>query len=142
MRAMTMHAMKGLGSRFGQRSHSDPRAGRLHGLHGVSHRRGISTAVLASSSSSPTTLTITRPDDWHLHVRDGAAMRSVVPHTARHYGRAVIMPNLTPPVTTVQMVRGEGGEREMCGWSLRIIARPVTTVQMLRGRDMFGGLRG
>jgi dihydroorotase len=47
-------------------------------------------------------LTITRPDDWHLHVRDGAAMRSVVPHTARQFGRAIIMPNLRPPVTTAQ----------------------------------------
>ncbi len=46
------------------------------------------------------TLTITRPDDWHLHVRDGAAMRSVVPASARQFGRAIIMPNLKPPVTT------------------------------------------
>ena len=46
------------------------------------------------------TLTITRPDDWHLHVRDGAAMAAVVPHSARQFARAVIMPNLKPPVTT------------------------------------------
>jgi dihydroorotase len=46
------------------------------------------------------TLTLTRPDDWHLHVRDGAAMAAVVPHTARQFGRAIIMPNLRPPVTT------------------------------------------
>ena len=46
------------------------------------------------------TLTITRPDDWHLHVRDGAALAAVVPHTARQFGRAIIMPNLKPPVTT------------------------------------------
>jgi dihydroorotase len=45
-------------------------------------------------------LTITRPDDWHLHVRDGAAMASVVPASARQFGRAVIMPNLRPPITT------------------------------------------
>jgi dihydroorotase len=45
-------------------------------------------------------LTITRPDDWHLHVRDGAALGTVVPHTARQFGRAIIMPNLKPPVTT------------------------------------------
>jgi len=45
-------------------------------------------------------LTLTRPDDWHLHVRDGAAMAAVVPHTARQFGRAIIMPNLKPPVTT------------------------------------------
>ncbi len=46
------------------------------------------------------TLTLTRPDDWHLHVRDGAAMRAVVPYSARQFARAIIMPNLRPPVTT------------------------------------------
>jgi dihydroorotase len=45
-------------------------------------------------------LTITRPDDWHLHVRDGEALQAVVPHTAAQFGRAIIMPNLRPPVTT------------------------------------------
>ena len=45
-------------------------------------------------------ITITRPDDWHLHVRDGAALAAVVPHTARQFARAVIMPNLKPTVTT------------------------------------------
>jgi dihydroorotase len=48
------------------------------------------------------TLTITRPDDWHLHVRDGEALRTVVPHTAAQFARAIIMPNLRPPVTTAQ----------------------------------------
>jgi dihydroorotase len=45
-------------------------------------------------------LTLTRPDDWHLHVRDGAALAAVLPHTASQFGRAIIMPNLQPPVTT------------------------------------------
>ena len=49
-----------------------------------------------------TTLTLTRPDDWHLHVRDGAAMHAVVPHTAAQFARAIIMPNLNPPVTTTE----------------------------------------
>ena len=48
-------------------------------------------------------LTLTRPDDWHLHVRDGAALNTVVPHSAAQFGRAVIMPNLKPPVTTAQL---------------------------------------
>jgi dihydroorotase len=48
-------------------------------------------------------LTITRPDDWHLHVRDGAALAAVLPDTARQFARAVIMPNLRPPVTTAAM---------------------------------------
>jgi dihydroorotase len=47
-------------------------------------------------------LTITRPDDWHLHVRDGAALQAVVPHTAAQFARAIIMPNLRPPITTAQ----------------------------------------
>ena len=47
------------------------------------------------------TLTITRPDDWHVHFRDGAAMQSVVPDTARVFARAIAMPNLKPPVVTV-----------------------------------------
>ena len=46
------------------------------------------------------TLTLTRPDDWHLHVRDGDALKAVLPATARQFGRAIIMPNLRPPVTT------------------------------------------
>jgi dihydroorotase len=46
------------------------------------------------------TLTLTRPDDWHLHVRDGQALHAVVPHTAAQFARAVIMPNLKPPVTS------------------------------------------
>ena len=45
-------------------------------------------------------LTITRPDDWHLHLRDGAMLDAVTPDTAMHFGRALIMPNLVPPVVT------------------------------------------
>ncbi len=48
-------------------------------------------------------LTIRRPDDWHLHFRDGAIMRDVVPYTARQFARAIVMPNLTPPVTTTAL---------------------------------------
>ncbi|NJD23861.1 MAG: dihydroorotase [Betaproteobacteria bacterium] len=46
-------------------------------------------------------LTLTRPDDWHLHLRDGEALAAVLPHTARQFARAIVMPNLKPPVTTV-----------------------------------------
>ncbi|TAK82458.1 MAG: dihydroorotase [Aquabacterium sp.] len=52
---------------------------------------------------SATSITLTRPDDWHLHVRDGAAMASVVPASARQFARAVVMPNLKPPVTTAAL---------------------------------------
>jgi dihydroorotase len=58
---------------------------------------------MTTTSSQPNqsqTLVITRPDDWHLHVRDGDALKTVVPHTAAQFGRAIIMPNLRPPVTT------------------------------------------
>jgi dihydroorotase len=55
-----------------------------------------------TSTATPQSLTITRPDDWHLHVRDGAALSTVVPHTAAQFGRAIIMPNLKPPVTTAE----------------------------------------
>lgn len=53
-----------------------------------------------STEAHPQSFTITRPDDWHLHLRDGAAMASVLPHTARQFARAIVMPNLRPPVTT------------------------------------------
>ncbi|WP_296509676.1 dihydroorotase [Rhodoferax sp.] len=55
-----------------------------------------------TSTATLQSLTITRPDDWHLHVRDGAALATVVPHTAAQFGRAIIMPNLKPPVTTAE----------------------------------------
>ncbi len=48
-------------------------------------------------------LTLARPDDWHLHLRDGAQMRAVLPDTARRFGRAIVMPNLRPPVTTTAL---------------------------------------
>jgi dihydroorotase len=48
-------------------------------------------------------LTLTRPDDWHLHLRDGDALKAVLPHTARQFARAIVMPNLKPPVTTVAL---------------------------------------
>jgi dihydroorotase len=49
------------------------------------------------------TLTLTRPDDWHLHLRDGAAMADVLAHSARQFARAIVMPNLRPPVTTTAL---------------------------------------
>jgi dihydroorotase len=58
------------------------------------------TASRTPSPAQPASLTIGRPDDWHLHVRDGAMLAAVLPHTARQFGRAIIMPNLRPPVTS------------------------------------------
>jgi dihydroorotase len=55
------------------------------------------------------TLTIRRPDDWHLHLRDGAVLRAVLPETARHFARAIVMPNLVPPVVTAEDARAYQG---------------------------------
>src|SRR5215212_1398381 len=63
-------------------------------------RRSAAAQPMRESPAMPDQLTITRPDDWHLHVRDGAALAAVVPASARQFGRAIVMPNLKPPVTT------------------------------------------
>ena len=52
-------------------------------------------------ATEPRTLTIRRPDDWHVHLRDGEMLAAVAPYTARQFARAIVMPNLTPPITTV-----------------------------------------
>lgn len=51
--------------------------------------------------TTPETITIRRPDDWHVHLRDGALLAGVAPHTARQFARAIVMPNLSPPMTDV-----------------------------------------
>lgn len=55
------------------------------------------------TTSAPQQFTITRPDDWHLHLRDGDALKTVLPHTAVQFSRAIVMPNLKPPVTTTEL---------------------------------------
>ncbi len=55
------------------------------------------------TNQAPTELTITRPDDWHVHLRDGDMLKSVADYTARQFARAIIMPNLAPPVTTTAL---------------------------------------
>jgi dihydroorotase len=56
-----------------------------------------------TSTSNIQALKITRPDDWHLHLRDGEALKTVLPHTAAQFARAIVMPNLKPPVTTTEL---------------------------------------
>jgi len=56
---------------------------------------------MSTTFDAPSSLTIIRPDDWHLHLRDGTTMAAVLPHSARQFARAIVMPNLKPPVTTV-----------------------------------------
>jgi dihydroorotase len=55
---------------------------------------------------TPKSLTLRRPDDWHVHLRDGALLRAVLPYTARRFARAIVMPNLVPPITTVAAAIG------------------------------------
>lgn len=55
--------------------------------------------------NAPSEIVLTRPDDWHVHLRDGDMLRAVVDHTARQFARAIVMPNLKPPVTTVAAAR-------------------------------------
>jgi dihydroorotase len=57
----------------------------------------------AASVPEGTTLVLDRPDDWHLHLRDGEQLAAVLPHTAAQFGRAIVMPNLKPPVTTTAL---------------------------------------
>ena len=69
-----------------------------------------STSSVASAiDSAVDSIKLARPDDWHLHVRDGAVLAAVLPHTARQFGRAIIMPNLRPPVTTTEMAEAYRG---------------------------------
>ncbi|QHI97894.1 dihydroorotase [Xylophilus rhododendri] len=58
---------------------------------------------MTDASHAPTSITLVRPDDWHLHLRDGAALATTVPHAAAQFARAIVMPNLRPPVTTAQL---------------------------------------
>ena len=58
---------------------------------------------MQNSSATLTQVTLARPDDWHLHLRDGAALNAVLADTAKRFARAIVMPNLKPPVTTVAL---------------------------------------
>ena len=60
-------------------------------------------------SNSPTQIQLIQPDDWHLHIRDGEVMKDVLADTARQFARAIIMPNLKPPVTTVDLAKAYQG---------------------------------
>jgi len=80
----------------------------------------MSKVFLMSDSSSPQTLTLRRPDDWHLHLRDGSLMAGVVMDTARQFGRAIVMPNLLVPVTTTA---------QACAYRDRILAALKTAAE-------------
>ena len=115
------------------------------GARGLPPLRAVHASAAAAS---PDTLVITRPDDWHLHVRDGAGLQSVVPHSARQFRRAVIMPNLAPPVTTTEQAlayqqRVEAAAPAGAGFTPLMTlyltdATPPDEVTELRGVPAFG----
>ncbi len=76
-----------------------------------------------------TKLTLTRPDDWHLHLRDGAALKAVLPDTARQFARAIVMPNLRPPVTTTAMA-GEYRARILAALPTELNFEPLMTLYL------------
>ncbi len=74
-------------------------------------------------------ITLTRPDDWHLHLRDDGALLSVLPHTARQFARAIVMPNLRPPVTTV-LAAAEYRERILAALPRGMSFEPLMTLYL------------
>ena len=79
-------------------------------------------------------LTLRRPDDWHLHLRDGAMLRAVLPETARHFGRAIIMPNLVPPVVTGDDARAYR-DRILAALPEGMTFTPLMTLYLTEGTD-------
>jgi dihydroorotase len=80
------------------------------------------------------TLTIKRPDDWHLHLRDGAMLAAVLPETARHFARAIIMPNLVPPVVTGQQAAAYR-DRIMAALPDGMTFQPLMTLYLTEDTD-------
>jgi dihydroorotase len=79
-------------------------------------------------------LTIRRPDDWHIHLRDGAMLAAVLPHTARQFARAIVMPNLVPPVTTAEMAKAYR-ERIMAALPAGLDFTPLMTAYLTDHTD-------
>ncbi|HEX3860436.1 MAG TPA: dihydroorotase [Stellaceae bacterium] len=80
------------------------------------------------------TLTLRRPDDWHVHFRDGVMLRAVVPATARQFARAVVMPNLVPPVTTIEAAHAYR-ERTLAALPAGSDFKPLMTCYMTDDSD-------
>ena len=79
-------------------------------------------------------LTIRRPDDWHVHLRDGAMLAAVAPWTARQFARAIVMPNLVPPVTTIAAA-GAYRERILAGLPEDAAFTPLMTCYLTDDAD-------
>ena len=80
------------------------------------------------------TLTLRRPDDWHLHLRDGAMLQGVLPESARHFARAIIMPNLVPPVVTGEQARAYR-DRILAALPEGMAFEPLMTLYLTEGTD-------
>jgi dihydroorotase len=82
----------------------------------------------------PRSLTLTRPDDWHVHLRDGAMLARVLPDTARQFARAIVMPNLAPPVTTVAQA-GAYRQRILAALPKGMAFEPLMTLYLTERTD-------
>ena len=80
-------------------------------------------------------LTLTRPDDWHLHLRDGAMLTGIAPETARDFGRAIIMPNLVPPVVTAAQALAYKG-RILAALPKNSTFQPLMTLYLTEQTDL------
>jgi dihydroorotase len=79
-------------------------------------------------------ITLPRPDDWHLHLRDGAMLKAVLPETARHFARAIVMPNLVPPVVTLADAQAYR-QRIMAALPEGMVFEPLMTLYLTEGTD-------
>ena len=79
-------------------------------------------------------ITLPRPDDWHLHLRDGAMLRAVLPESARHFARAIVMPNLVPPVVTLDDARAYH-TRILAALPAGMAFEPLMTLYLTEGTD-------
>ena len=82
-----------------------------------------------SDASIPASISLARPDDWHLHLRDGAVLKDVLPHTAQQFARAIVMPNLKPPVTTVALAKAYR-ERILAALPDKVQFEPLMTLYL------------
>ena len=80
-------------------------------------------------------LTLRRPDDWHLHLRDGEVLKAVLPETARHFARAIVMPNLVPPVVTARDA-AEYRDRILAAMPRGAEFRPLMTLYLTEDTDV------
>jgi len=89
---------------------------------------------MSDPAASPTRLVIRRPDDWHVHLRDGAMLEAVLDYTARQFGRAIVMPNLSPPVTTTPLAEAYRG-RIVAALGPGLAFRPLMTCYLTDSSD-------